>query len=108
MSDTKAFVCFQQDMSTVMSSAMDTAIRYDGGSKMIDIGKELQKAYDDGFKKGEFEVLNFLSSVWHGKQYYFMENEAKGIIYSRDSCTYMTLDEAIEEFANRIGDDGSL
>jgi hypothetical protein len=75
---------------------------------MIDIGKDLQKAYDDGFKKGAFDTLDFLSSVWHGKRYYFMENEAEGIIYSRDSCAYMTLDEAIAEFASRIGDDGSL
>lgn len=76
--------------------------------KLLDLKKEFQKAHDDGFKMGEFEVLNFLSSVWHGKQYYFMENEANGIIYSRDSCKYITLDEAISEFASRIGDDGSL
>lgn len=75
---------------------------------MIDIGKELQKAYDDGFKMGEFEVLDFLSSAWHGKKYYFIENEANWIIYSRDSCKYITIEEAISEFASRIGDDGSL
>lgn len=76
---------------------------------MIDIGKDLQKAYNDGFKKGEFEVLDLLSSAWHGKQYYFMEYEENGgIIYSRDSCKYMTLDDAISEFASRIGDDGSI
>lgn len=75
---------------------------------MIDVGKQLQDAYEDGFKMGEFEVLDFLSSAWHGKQYYFMENEANGIVYSRDSCKNITLDEAISEFASRIGDDGSL
>lgn len=49
MSDTKAFVCFPQDMSTVMSSAMDTAIRYEGGSQMIDIGEDLQEANGEGW-----------------------------------------------------------
>lgn len=76
--------------------------------KLLDLKKEFQNVYDVGFKRGEFEVLDFLSSAWHGKQYYFMENEEKGIIYSRDSCKNITLDEAISEFARRIGDDGSL
>ena len=57
---------------------------------------------------GKFDVLDLLSSAWHGKQYYFIEDEAKGIIYSRDCCECITLDEAISEFASRIGDDGSL
>ena len=60
------------------------------------------------YELGEFAVLDLLSSAWHGKQYYFIEDETKGIIYSRDCCKYITLDEAISEFASRIGDDGSL
>ena len=56
------------------------------------------------YERGKFEVLDLLSSAWHGKQYYFIENEANGIIYSRDSCKYMTLDEAISEFEDRIGE----
>ena len=56
------------------------------------------------YERGKFEVLDLLSSAWHGNQYYFIENEANGIIYSRDSCKYMTLDEAISEFEDRIGD----
>lgn len=57
MNDTIAFVCFPQDMSTVMSSAMDTAIRYEGGSQMIDIGKDLQEAFMDGYNYRDAEIV---------------------------------------------------
>ena len=53
-----------------------------------------------------FEVLAVLSSAWWGKQYYF--EERNGLIYSRYSGEYMTLDKAIAEFADKIGDDGSV
>ena len=58
------------------------------------------------YKRGEYDVLDLLSSAWWGKQYYFVQDN--GLIYSRDSDKYMTLDEAIGEFADRIGDDGSI
>lgn len=53
-----------------------------------------------------FEVLAVLSSAFWGKQYYF--EQENGQIYSRDSGKHMTLNEAITEFANKIGDDGSI
>lgn len=55
------------------------------------------------YERGEYDVLALLSSAWHGKQYYFMQDN--GIVYSRDSGKYFSLDDAIAEFANRIGDD---
>ena len=58
------------------------------------------------YERGEYDVLALLSSAWHGKQYYFAQDN--GLVYSRDSGKYMTLDEAITEFANEIGDDGSI
>lgn len=58
------------------------------------------------YERGEYDILALLSSAWHGKQYYFMQDN--GIVYSRDSGKYMTLDDAITEFANRIGDDGNI
>ena len=58
------------------------------------------------YECGEYDVLALLSSAWHGKQYYFAQDN--GLVYSRDSGKYMTLDEAITEFANEIGDDGSI
>lgn len=58
------------------------------------------------FERGEWEMFVMLSSAWHGKQYYFMQDN--GIVYSRESGKYMTFDDAVAEFANRIGDDGSI
>ena len=58
------------------------------------------------YERGEYELLLLLSSAWYGKQYYFAQSN--GIIYSRDSGKYMSLDEAISEFAKKIGDDGSI
>ena len=57
-------------------------------------------------KTSAFDVLNTLSSAYWGKQYYFEEKD--GRVYSRDSGGYLTLDEAVTEFANKIGDDGSV
>ena len=51
-----------------------------------------------------FEVLAVLSGAWWGKQFYFQQDN--GMIYSRESGRYMTLDDAIAEFAKRIGVDG--
>lgn len=47
-----------------------------------------------------FEVLERLSTAYHWKPYYFEQEDGK--IYSRQSNKYMTLDEAIEEFAKTI------
>ena len=58
------------------------------------------------YERGEFDTLNLLSSAWHGKQYYFVEDEERGIIYSRESCKNMSLDDAISEFADKLGWDG--
>lgn len=58
------------------------------------------------YERGEFDVLDLLAAAWHGKQYYFLQND--GSVYSRDSGKDMSLDDAISEFANKIGDDGSL
>ena len=58
------------------------------------------------FNSGAFDTLNVLSAAYWGKQYYFAQDN--GIVYSRDSGKCMTLDDAITEFANKIGDDGSI
>ena len=58
------------------------------------------------YELGEYDVLELFSSAWYGKQYYFLQDD--GVIYSRDSGKYITLDEAISEFASKIGDDGSI
>ena len=59
---------------------------------------------DNAYERGRFDALDAISSVYYGKQYYFREDN--GLIYSRDSCKYLTLEEAIYEFADKFGDDG--
>jgi hypothetical protein len=63
-------------------------------------------SYQTAYKNGEYDTLDLLAGAWHGKQYYFKQRN--GMIYSRETCQYMTLDDAIAEFANRLGDDGSI
>lgn len=72
--------------------------------RMRGIGKDLQAAFNLGYERGRFDALDAISSVYHGKQYYFLEDN--GTVYSRDSCKYLTLEEAIYEFAEKFGDDG--
>ena len=60
----------------------------------------------ESFEWTPFDVLAVLAGAYHGKQYYFLQDN--GMIYSRDSGKYMKLDDAISEFASRIGDDGSI
>ena len=58
------------------------------------------------YERGEWDMFVLLSSVWWGKQYYFLQDN--GIAYSRKSGKYMSRDDAYIEFANEIGDDGGL
>ena len=58
------------------------------------------------YEKGEWDMFVLLSSAWYGKQCYFLQDNE--IVYSRNSCKYMNRDEAYVEFANAIGDDGSI
>ena len=53
---------------------------------------------------GEWDMFELITSTWYGKQCYFVEEN--GIVYSRVSCKYMSVDEAIKEFLGRIGDNG--
>ena len=56
------------------------------------------------YDRGRWDVLYELSCSYYGKQYYFIDGG--GIVYSRDSCRYMTLDDAVDEFQKRLGWDG--
>lgn len=57
-------------------------------------------AYIVQLESREWELFDLLSSAWHGKQYYFKQDD--GTVYSRQSCKYLTFDQAIDEFANAI------
>lgn len=53
-------------------------------------------------EKGEWEMFELITSTYYGKQYYFLENN--GLAYSRATHSYMTREEAYEEFLKVIGE----
>lgn len=57
-------------------------------------------AYIQQLEEREWELFDLLSSVWHGKQYYFKQED--GSVYGRESCQYLTFDQAIDEFAHSL------
>ncbi len=52
------------------------------------------------YERGKWETLNLLSSAEYGKQCYFLQEN--DLIYSRETGNYLTLEDAITEFANRL------
>lgn len=56
------------------------------------------------FADGEWAMFDLITGVWYGKQYYFREDN--GIVYSRLSNKYLTVDQAYTEFLGQIGDNG--
>ena len=50
--------------------------------------------------KDAYEMFELISGVYFGKQYYFEQDG--GIVYSRLSHSYMTKDDALNEFLNEI------
>ena len=59
-------------------------------------------AFNDKFKDGQWEMFEFITSVYFGKQYYSLGKH--GLVYSRYSHDYMSFDEALSEFCAFIGD----
>jgi len=53
------------------------------------------------YERGLWEMFSMITSVYWGKQYYFMEDN--GLVYSRDSGKYMTFADAVCEFTKKIG-----
>lgn len=47
-------------------------------------------------------MFDLISSAYYGKGMYFKQDD--GIVYSRYSCKYMSVDEAIREFVSLIDD----
>ena len=50
--------------------------------------------------KDAYEMFELISGVYFGKQYYFEQNN--GTVYSRLSNSYMTKDDALNEFLDEI------
>lgn len=49
-----------------------------------------------------FQVLERISSAYCGKQVYFWQDD--GRVYSRNTCRYLTVSEAVDEFAEDFED----
>ena len=78
-------------------------------SEHIDCQEQMLKealAYIEQLESREWELFDLLSSVWHGKQYYSKQDD--GTVYSRQSCEYLTFDQAIDEFAYELTVAGDL
>lgn len=52
---------------------------------------------------GEWDMFDLITSAYYGKTMYSKQDN--GIVYSRYSCKYMSVDEAIREFLAVIGED---
>lgn len=50
-----------------------------------------------------WEMFSLITSVWYGKQYYFMQDN--GLVYSRKSHLTMTKGDALDEFLKEIEQD---
>ena len=61
-----------------------------------------QKESAGSYEQGRWDMFILLSSVWWGKQCYFLQDNNE--VYSRKSGKYMSRDEAYHEFAEEIGD----
>ena len=55
------------------------------------------------YERGRWEMFVTISSAYHGKQYYFLQDD-KNIVYSRESGKCMTREKAYIEFLAHIGD----
>lgn len=52
------------------------------------------------YEKGEWDMFSLITSVWHGKEYYFLQDD--GTVFSRESGKYLTKAEAYDEFLSQI------
>ena len=51
-----------------------------------------------------WELFDLITSAYWGKQMYFVQTD--GIIYSRQSGRYMSVDDAVSEFVSMLSWDG--
>ena len=52
----------------------------------------------DDYERGRWDMFVILSSFEYGKQCYFLQDD--GLVYSRRSCKYMSMSDAIKEFCD--------
>lgn len=64
------------------------------------IRKALKTVQPELENDSTWELFDLITSVYHGKQYYFPQDN--GLVYSRASHEYMSVDDAIVEFLREI------
>ena len=52
-------------------------------------------------KQGEWDMFELLTTAEYGKQCYFLQDD-KQTVYSRISCKYMTVNDAINEWIEQV------
>ena len=57
-------------------------------------------AYIQQLEMREWDLFDLITSAWFGKRCYFQQDD--GTVYSRASGEYMSLDQAIDEFAHDL------
>lgn len=55
------------------------------------------------YDEGRFDTLDRLSCMYYGKQMYFLNSV--GTVYSRETCRYLSLEDAIREFELKLEGD---
>lgn len=60
-----------------------------------------EQAYKRGYDAGQWELFELITSVYYGKQYYYLDEN--GLAYSRASHKVMPKEKAIKEFLDEIG-----
>lgn len=81
--------------------AVDVKCLHRGIVKGIqEIIEDLPSAEPELENDSTWELFDLITSVYHGKQYYFPQDN--GLVYSRASHEYMSVDDAIGEFLKEI------
>ena len=64
---------------------------------MSKFGDDLEAAYEEGHKSGRWTMFDLISSVYYGKNCYFIQDD--GTVYSRISSSYLAnMGRAVSEF----------
>lgn len=92
---------YEEDMENAFAHGYtDAESKY---RKMIADGELVELPTVKEHRDEAWEMFSLITSVWYGKQYYFMQDN--GLVYSRKSHLTMTKGDALDEFLKEIGSD---
>ena len=90
---------FKAVEDTIANGAYEATVRAGFNVNKDVLLKAITRSKDQ-YEKGEWDMFNLITSVWNGKQAYFVQDD--GTVYSRESGKYMSKDDAYDEFLNSI------